>query len=207
MKKKAPSEITGENFVGNRSGRDGADAVRQHFFHGFTKLHRDIADIRKPTIAMINGPAVGSGMDMSLHCDVRIGCEKPRFIAYHQAGQIIENGGCYYLPNMIGLGRALEFAYTGSCDAETAYRWGMSNHLGDAENLETFTREMCDRMLAIPPLVQWNSKRIMRSALDTTLDHTMVLTSNAALILNSSEDETEARKAFVEKRKPVFKGR
>ncbi len=108
---------------------------------------------------------------------------------------------------MIGLGRAVEFAYTGRCDAETAYRWGMINHLVDAENLETFTREMCDRMLAIPPLVQWNSKRIMRSALDTTLDHTMVLTSNAALILNSSEDETEARKAFVEKRKPVFKGR
>ena len=176
-------------------------------FHGFTKLHRDIADIRKPTIAMINGPAVGSGMDMSLHCDIRIGCEKTRFVAYHQAGQIIENGGCYYLPKMIGLGRALEYAYTGSCDAETAYRWGMINHLVDSEKLEEFTREMCDKMLGIPPLVQWNSKRIMRSALDTTLDHTMVLTSNAALILNSSDDETEARKAFVEKRKPVFHGR
>lgn len=207
LKGKAPPEVTGENFVGNRSGREGADAVRQHFFHGFTKLHRDIADIRKPTIAMINGPAVGSGMDMSLHCDIRIGCEKTRFVAYHQAGQIIENGGCYYLPKMIGLGRALEYAYTGSCDAETAYRWGMINHLVDSEKLEEFTREMCDKMLGIPPLVQWNSKRIMRAALDTTLDHTMVLTSNAALILNSSDDETEARKAFVEKRKPVFHGR
>ncbi len=107
LKKKSPPEVTGENFIGNRSGREGTDAVRQHFFHGFTKLHRDIADIRKPTVAMINGPAVGSGMDMSLHCDIRIGCEKTRFIAYHQAGQIIENGGCYYLPKMIGLGRAL----------------------------------------------------------------------------------------------------
>ena len=49
LKKKAPPEITGENFVGNRSGRDGADAVRQHFFHGFTKLHRDIV----PSPAMV----------------------------------------------------------------------------------------------------------------------------------------------------------
>ena len=83
----------------------------------------------------------------------------------------------------------------------------MINHLVDSGKLEEFTRELCGKMLGIPPLVQWNSKRIMRSDLDTTLDHTMVLTSNAALILNSSEDETEARKAFVEKRKPVFKGR
>lgn len=207
LKGKASPDVTGENFVGDRSSRDGVDAVRQHFFHGFTKLHRDIADIRKPTIAMINGPAVGSGMDMALHCDIRIGCEKTRFVAYQQAGQIIENGGSYYLPKMVGLGRALEFAYTGHLDAQRAYDWGMLNHLVDSEKLEETTRDLCARMMNIPPLVQWNSKRIMRAAMDTTLDHTMVLTSNAALILNSSDDETEARRAFVEKRKPEFKGR
>jgi len=207
LKGKAPPEVTGENFIGDRSSRDGVDAVRQHFFHGFTKLHRDIADIRKPTIAMINGPAVGSGMDMALHCDIRIGCDKTRFVAYQQAGQIIENGGSYYLPKMVGLGRALEFAYTGHLDAQRAYDWGMLNHLVDSEKLEETTRDLCARMMNIPPLVQWNSKRIMRAAMDTTLDHTMVLTSNAALILNSSDDETEARRAFVEKRKPEFKGR
>ena len=120
LKSKPVPEVTGENFVGDRSSDEGADAVRQHFFHGLTKLHRDIADIRKPTIAMINGSAVGSGMDMALHCDIRIGCEKTRFVAYQQAGQIIENGGCYYLPKMVGLGRALEFAYTGHLDAQRA---------------------------------------------------------------------------------------
>jgi 2-(1,2-epoxy-1,2-dihydrophenyl)acetyl-CoA isomerase len=207
LKNKAAPEITGENLVGNRSANDGDDAVRQHFFHGFTKLHRDIADIRKPTIAMINGPAVGSGMDMALHCDIRIGCEKTRFVAYQQAGQIIENGGCYYLPKMVGLGRALEFAYTGHLDAQRAYDWGMLNHLVEAQKLEETTRDLCARMMNVPPLVQWNSKRIMRAALDTTLDHTMVLTSNASPILRNSEDETEARRAFVEKRKPEFKGR
>ncbi len=206
LKGSAPADVQGQNFAGNRSSREGPDAVRQHFFHGFTKLHRDIADIRKPTIAMINGPAVGSGMDMALHCDIRLGSENARFVGYQQAGQIIENGGSYYLPKLVGLGRALEFAYTGHLSAERAYEWGLLNHLVKAEELETATRALCERMFAIPPLVQWNSKRIMRAALDTTLDHTMVLTSNAALILNSSEDETEARRAFVEKRKPVFRG-
>lgn len=200
------ADALGPNFSGNRGPHEGPDAARQHFYHGFTQLHRDIALIRKPTIAMINGPAVGSGMDMALHCDVRIGCEKTRFVAYHNAGQIIENGGSYYLPKMIGLGRALEFAYTGNMDADTAYRWGMINHLVASEELEQFTRDLCARMIAIPPLVQWISKRVMRAALDSTLETTMVLTSNAGGILNQSEDATEARKAFMEKRKGQFKG-
>ena len=155
---------------------------------------------------MINGPAVGSGMDMALHCDIRIGCEKTRFIGYHNAGQIIENGGSYYLPKMVGLGRALEFAYTGELNAERAYQWGMLNHLVPSEKLEETTRELCARMMGIPPLVQWISKRIMRAALDSTLETTMVLTSNAGGILQHSEDAKEARRAFMEKRKGQFRG-
>jgi 2-(1,2-epoxy-1,2-dihydrophenyl)acetyl-CoA isomerase len=155
---------------------------------------------------MINGPAVGSGMDMALHCDIRIGCEKTRFIAYHNAGQIIENGGSYYLPKMVGLGRALEFAYTGELTAERAYEWGMLNHLVPSEKLEATTRELCEKIIARPPLVQWVSKRVMRAALDSTLETTMVLTSNAGGILQNSEDAKEARRAFVEKRKGNFKG-
>jgi enoyl-CoA hydratase/carnithine racemase len=136
--------VTGEDFPGNRGSHEGPDAARQHFYHGFTKLHRDISLIRKPTVAMINGPAVGSGMDMALHCDIRIGCEKTRFIGYHNAGQIIENGGSYYLPKMVGLGRALEFAYTGELDAQRAYDWGMLNHLVPSDKLEETTRALCD---------------------------------------------------------------
>lgn len=203
----ASADLAGQDFLGNRGGHDGPDASRQHFFHGFTQLHRDISLIRKPTIAMINGPAVGSGMDMALHCDIRMGCEKTRFIGYHNAGQIIENGGSYYLPKMVGLGRALEFAYTGELTAERAYEWGMLNHLVPSAQLETATRELCERMMSIPPLVQWVSKRILRTALDSTLETTMVLTSNASGILQGSDDAKEARQAFVQKRKGRFAGR
>jgi len=58
----------------------------------------------------------------------------------------------------------------------------------------------------VPPLVQWVGKRIMRAALDSTLETTMVLTSNAGGILQGSDDAKEARRAFAEKRRPVFKG-
>jgi enoyl-CoA hydratase/carnithine racemase len=206
LKKRPSPEEIGPEIEGGRGTHEGPDAARQHFFHGFTKLHRDISVIRKPTIAMINGAAVGSGMDMALHCDIRIGCEKTRFIAYQQAGQIMENGGCYYLPKMVGLGRALEFAYTGTLDAERAYDWGMLNHLVKSEDLEKTTRDLCERIIAQPPLVQWTSKRIMRAALDSSLETTMVLTSNAGGILQGSDDAKEARRAFVEKRRPKFRG-
>ena len=107
---------------------------------------------------------------------------------------------------MVGLGRALEFAYTGEVDAERAYQWGMLNHLVPSEKLEQTTRELCARMIGIPPLVQWISKRIMRAALDSTLENTMVMTSNAGGILQNSEDAKEARRAFMEKRKGQFRG-
>jgi 2-(1,2-epoxy-1,2-dihydrophenyl)acetyl-CoA isomerase len=206
LKSRPSHDEIGPSVEGARGSHEGPDAARQHFYHGFTKLHRDISVIRKPTIAMINGAAVGSGMDMALHCDIRIGCEKTRFIGYQQAGQIMENGGCYYLPKMVGLGRALEFAYTGSLTAERAYEWGLLNQLVASEDLEKTTRELCDRIIAQPPLVQWTSKRIMRAALDSTLETTMVLTSNAGGLLQCSDDAREARRAFVEKRKPRFRG-
>jgi len=207
MRRDIPDDIKGENLSGNRHIPEGPDTAREHFFHGFTKLHRDISLIRKPTIAMMNGAAVGSGMDMALHCDIRIGCENTRFIGYQQLGQIMENGGCYYLPKMVGLGRALEFAYVGQIDAQRAYGWGMLNHLVPAGKLEETTRELCERIMRTPPMVQWISKRIMRAALDSSLETTMVLTSNAGGILQGSEDAQEARRAFLEKRRPVFKGR
>ena len=83
----------------------------------------------------------------------------------------------------------------------------MLNHLVASEDLEATTRELCDRIMRAPPMVQWVSKRIMRAALDSSLETTMALTSNAGGILNGSEDAQEARRAFLEKRAPEFKGR
>jgi enoyl-CoA hydratase/carnithine racemase len=186
----------------------GIDGTRQYFSEHFTPLFRDISMIRKPTIAMINGAAVGAGLDMALHCDIRLGCENTRFFTYQNVGQIPENGALYLLPRIVGMGRALELFYTGGfLEAEEAYRWGLLNHLYTSETLESKTRELCERIVASPPLVQWISKRIMRSAMDASLETTMQLTANASGILDKSEDSREARKAFLEKRKPQYKGR
>ena len=113
-----------------------------------------MTEIRKPTIAMVNGAAVGRGMDMSLRCDIRIGCENTRFFTYQNVGQIIENGGMYYLPKLIGLGNALEFLYTGGfLWGEQAYRLGLLNHYVAAGKLEEETRALCQKIVNSPPMM------------------------------------------------------
>ncbi len=197
-----------DNFLGNAPYEaGGVDASRQRFYYGITKLMKDLSYIRKPTIAMMNGVAAGFGMGMALQCDIRYGCENTRFISYQQVGQIIENGGAYYLPRLAGLGRALEFSFTGHLDAETAAEWGVLNRLVPADQLEEEVRALCDRIMRNPPLVTWNNKRIIRAALDSTLETTAVLTSNASGILTGSEDGDEARSALRERRQPDFHGR
>lgn len=197
-----------DNFLGNAPyPPGGVDESRQRFYYGITKLMKDLSFIRKPTIAMVNGVAAGMGMGMALQCDIRYGCEKSRFISYQQVGQIIENGGAYYLPRLAGLGRALEFSFTGHLDAETAAEWGVLNKLVPAAELEQEVRELCTRIMRNPPLVTWTNKRVIRAAMDSTLETTAVLTSNASGILANSEDAIEARSALRERREADFKGR
>lgn len=196
----------GDNHLGN-APYEGTDASRQRFYHGLTKIIRDITYIRKPTIAMVNGVAAGFGMDMALNCDIRYGSENTRFITYQQVGQILENGAAYTLPRLIGMGRTLEFAYTGFMDGPKAHEWGILNELYPADQLEAEVRKLCDRMLISPPLTQWINKRVIRAAVDITMENVAVLTSNAAMILDGSEDAQEARAALRERRTPQFKAR
>jgi 2-(1,2-epoxy-1,2-dihydrophenyl)acetyl-CoA isomerase len=187
---------------------DGVDGSRSHFTYYFQQQFRRISEVKKPTIAMVNGPAAGSGLDMSLHCDLRVGCERTRFFTYQNVGQIIENGGYYFLPRIIGLGRALEIAYTGGwIEGQQAYEWGLLNRFVPSERLEEETRALCAKIVGSPPLVQWIGKRVMRRALDSTLEGTLEMCANASGILGHAEDSAEARRAFLEHRPPQFKGR
>ena len=213
--------ITGEgrgfcSGADQRGGRDhpdeerpgGPDGSRQFFSEIFTPLFRKISSTRKPTIAMVNGVAVGAGLDIALHCDIRIGCPETRFFTYQNVGQLIHNGGMYFLPRMIGLGNALELLYTGGfLVGEDAYRLGLLNHYVPREDLRETTLEVCRKIIASPPLVQWVGKRVMRAGLDSSFDTTLQLSANASAITGNSEDAEEARAARRERRPPMFRGR
>ena len=88
LKERPSEDEIGPNVDGARGLHEGPDAMRQHFYHGFTKLHRDIRVLRKPTIATINGAAVGSGMDSTLTVYIRLGYGHTPLITSAQAALI-----------------------------------------------------------------------------------------------------------------------
>lgn len=192
---------------GDRPRSPGPDSNRQYFHHDWQPLFKDISNIRKPTIAMVNGPAAGAGLDIALHCDIRLGCEHARFQPYQAVSQVIENGGSYFLPHIMGLGRALEFLYvSGWLSADEAYRTGVLNHLVPCDDLEKETRALSERIINNPPILQWVGKRIMRAALESSYETVQQLCANASGIMAASEDRIEMMKSMREKRTPKFKG-
>ena len=190
-----------------RATEDGPDHHRQSMSRGQQRT-KAIRELKKPTIAMVNGPAVGAGFGMATYTDIRIGCEHARFFAYR--GQIPEQGDCWNLPKIVGISRALEILYTTPANAITAQQaaeWGLLNKLVPCEQLEAETRAYCERIIQVPPLQQWIGKKIMWRSFDMSLDATLDWSATAAGISAMSEDRVEARTAFREKRMPVFKGR
>src|SRR5262249_7614869 len=98
----SPEEV-GPNIEGARGSHEGPDTARQHFYHGFTKLHRDISLIRKPTIAMINGPAGGAGMDMGGHWHNRLGWQRKRVRGYPNTWPSVGKGGGQSSPQTVAV--------------------------------------------------------------------------------------------------------
>src|SRR5882757_2858898 len=162
----------------------------------------------KPTIAALNGAAVGAGLDMALMCDLRIMARSARLSeGYIRVGLVPGDGGCYYLPRLIGTARALELLLTGRfIDAEEAGRLGIANHVVDDADLagavDTLARKIADG----PPVAIRTIKRAVyqsaRSDLRTALD----LISSHMAVVTSTEDSAEALAAFREKRPANFIG-
>ncbi|MDT7682848.1 MAG: hypothetical protein QOG57_3158 [Pseudonocardiales bacterium] len=173
------------------------------------RIHRipfALEDLDKPVIAAINGVAVGAGMDMALMCDMRIMARSARLSeGYVRVG--LGDGGCYYLPRLVGTAKALELLLTGDfIDAEEAGRLGIANHVVDDADLagavDTLARKIADG----PPVAIRTIKRAVyqsaRSDLRTALD----LISSHMAVVTSTEDSAEALAAFREKRPANFIG-
>lgn len=172
---------------------------------GILALHR----LEKPTIAMVNGVAVGLGFDYALVCDIRIGCPNSRFmVGYTRRGVNPDNGTTWLLTRAIGPGRSLEYIFTGDfCEAEEAYRIGILNKLVPAEALEKQTMSLAARLAEGPPIAQSLSKLLVYKGLEMNLETALAMESACISICLGSDDNKEGIRAFAEKRTPIFKGR
>jgi enoyl-CoA hydratase/carnithine racemase len=168
-----------------------------------------LASMDKPVIAMINGDAVGGGLDLALMCDIRVASDRARFSeAYVRLGLVPGDGGAFFLARLIGLGRALELLLTGEFfDAAEAARLGVVNHAVPHEELASRTYAIAERIASNPPLSVQATKRLTYQSFQNNMIASLELASSQAVIMMNTEDHKEAVDAFRNKRKPHYKGR
>ncbi|MGH3392882.1 MAG: enoyl-CoA hydratase/isomerase family protein [Actinomadura sp.] len=165
--------------------------------------------LTKPYLAAVDGPAVGAGMDMALMCDLRFAADTVRFCeGYIRVGLVPGDGGCYYLPRIVGAATALRLLWTGDfVEAEEALAIGLVSAVHPAAELLPAVREFAGRLAAQPPVAVQLIKRAVREGERHDLRTALDLISSHMGVVTSTRDSQEAMAAFTERRPGVYEGR
>ena len=198
---------------GGDTGRMGTDRpptaleTKSGLWDMVQRISLKMQDIDKPIIAAVNGVAVGAGMDMSLHADLRIAAESARFAeTYVRVGLVPGNGGFWFLPRIIGVPRALEMLWSADFVlAEEALRIGLVNKVVPDDKLMEETRAYASRLVNSSPISVRLIKRSMYAGLNMDLRSALDMISSHMTLARSSEDHKESIAAWREKRPGNFK--
>lgn len=160
------------------------------------------------SIAAVNGYALGGGCEVALACDLRIAAENAVFgLPEPTLGIIPGAGGTQRLPRIVGLGRAKEMILTGArWDAARALEAGLVSRVVPLPELMPAARALADQVLALGPLAVKLAKAALNASSQMPLSAGLAFESTAQAITFESDDKMEGTTAFLEKRKPVFRG-
>jgi len=173
------------------------------------RMANEVEDLEKPVIAAINGYALGGGLELAMACDLRIASENARLGQPEiNIGLIPGWGGTQRLPRFVGKGVAKEMIFTGKMiDAKDAERLGLVNAVVPADQLKATVEQLATEIVNKPPVAIKLAKELINNSTETNLRTGMAHESEAFGILGSTEDFKEGTAAFLEKRKPKFKGK
>ena len=162
-----------------------------------------------PTIAAINGTAAGAGFSIAISADVVISTKSAKFVmAYTNAGLSPDGSSTYFLPRRIGDRRARELMLTNRVlSAEEALEWGLINKIVDQKNISTTTIELAEEFASGPTLAYGKVKNLLNASFDNGLETQMELETRGISDMARSSDGREGIQAFLNKRKPNFKGK
>lgn len=192
--------------IGEFAGRT---AMMQRDVMTARSLFNAIDTFPKPVIAMVNGYCLGGGCELALACDIRTASDKASFGQPEiNLGIIPGGGGTQRLTRVVGEGKAMEMILTGEIiDAQTAFQIGLVNHVFPADQLEAKTLEIANRIAEKSPVALALAKEAVKIASRSTLDEGLRREVDLFALCFSTEDKDEGVRAFLEKRKPEFKGR
>ena len=170
---------------------------------------RQMETMPKPVIAAVNGFALGGGTEIALACDIRFASEKAVFGQPEILIGVIPGwGGTQRLPRIIGMGRAKELILSGAqIDAKRAYEIGLVNRVLPPEELLPETLKFARRLAGMPGFAVKMVKQCVNFGYDLALDNACRLEVECCAQCFSTDDQKEGMKAFLEKRKPAFRGR
>ena len=162
----------------------------------------------KPVIAAVNGVAAGIGMSFAMACDIRVAAEEASFVELFVARGLMPDGGAtWFLPRLVGTGKALELCLTGQpISASDAERAGLVNRVVPAAELEATVTQLAEQLAAGAPRAIAASKRAINRSLDSSLEEAMEFESYLQESLAATSDFAEGVAAFVQKRPPEFTG-
>ena len=185
------------------------EGMRQELRRGVQAMTKGVMGLGIPTIAMVNGAAVGAGFDLALACDIRVGSEGARFrVAFTSIGIVPGTGGTWLLPRAVGTAKACELIFGAEfVDAREAERIGILNRVVSAEDLEAETMALATKIAKGPPIAIRLDKMLIYQGLTMDFDQALEVVAACAPLGLSSEDHAEGVRAFIEKREPLYKGR
>src|SRR5918992_2415985 len=187
----------------------GRTALTQRDVMMARSLFTAIDTFPKPVIAMVNGYCLGGGCELALACDIRIASETASFGQPEiNLGIIPGGGGTQRLTRLVGEGKAMEMILTGEIiSAQEAFRLGLANQVVPADQLQAKTMEVANRMAEKSPVALRLAKEAVKAASRSNLDEGLRREVDLFALCFSSEDKDEGVGAFLEKRKPDFKGK
>ena len=167
-----------------------------------------LANFPAPTLAVVDGFAVGAGCNLALACDLIIASERARFgQVFAKVGLIPDGGGSYFLPRLVGLAKTKELVFTADIiEAAEALRIGLVNRVVAHDRLTAEAQALIEKIAAGPPKALARAKQLLNQSLELNIQKALEMEAEGQAFCLGTEDHQEGLRAFFEKRPPNFRG-
>jgi 2-(1,2-epoxy-1,2-dihydrophenyl)acetyl-CoA isomerase len=199
----------GADLAGIREGSGEDPDLGEYLRKTYSRLVRRMVSMEKPLVASLHGPVYGAGVGISLACDLRVAAQSAKFsVAFIKIGLMPDAGVSFFLPRVVGLGRALEMSLLGDpVEAEEALRIGLVNRVVPDEALAEETAALAARLAAMPTAAIGRTKGALYASFEGDLDAVLEREAEGQTFCGYSADHEEGVAAFFEKREARFTGR